>query len=187
MNQQVLVVLAAVMLLAGPDWRWQVLALVLGETALFGLLTPLWALVPRVAWLFASWMAAVILGVGAMSTPRPARRRLLPLWGARLGALAVVAVGARSGAAMAAPWFGDQAQPFVLAALFWSLTGLFQTALSDRVASLTAGELATLAGGTALFGLIEPSRLLLAALLGLQLGVALLGDYLLQRAGEVPQ
>jgi len=179
-----LVALAAVLFVLGPSWHWQVLALALGEVALLGLMVPFWSRVPLVTWLFTSWMAAAILGAGVMSLPHRSSRRALPLWGARLGALVVAAVGARLGAEALLPWFGEHARPLMITALFWSLTGMLQSGLATRPWSVIAGVLATLAGTTAFFGLVNPSRLLLAGLLGLQLVIALVGGYLAQRVAE---
>lgn len=173
--------LAGVLLLLASDWRWQVAALVLGEALLTIWMRGLWNAVALAAWLCASWMAAAVLGTALLLQPDADRGRLSPFWGMRLAALVVAAAAARLSAQVGLPWLEGAARQLAPAATFWMAVGGVQLFLATRPVSLTTGLLAVLSAGTALVGVFEPSRLLLAGLLSWQVLLALLGGWLAQQ------
>lgn len=175
-----LLLLVGLGLLLLADGRGLSLLLLIGEGALFLGLLPRWGQPSASAWLLVSWLAGLVLVSGLRWLPRRGQY-LAPLWGARLAAWPVVIGLARLGTGALKSWFGAQDTWPVFALLFWILLGMLLTGLSTSPWSLTIGVLTTLSGGTALYGLLEPSRLMLAGLLGLQSMAAWIGTVAVQR------
>lgn len=172
----------AITLLVTTDWRWSVAALGLQYLAAFSLVVGSWPLESAAVKLVAGWMAGALLGYTQLigSPPARAARRARSEIVFRIlaaGLVLLVVVGA-------APGLAAWATPISLAQAWGGLLliglGVLHTGLGSGIFARVVGLLTLFAGFEILYAAVEASTLV-AGLLGmLNLGVVLVGAYLMQ-------
>lgn len=181
-----LIGLTSLALLTSQDWRWTLTALALQTLGVFVLVSFNWPLSLAAVKLVAGWMAAAVLGVTLAGDAGGARRALRPrkltsLSGQifRLLAAAVIALTVASVAPALADW-----APGVTLAQSYAILGLM--GFGALLLGLTAqplyaviGLLTILSGFEILYAVSESSTLVAGMLAGVNLGLALVGAYLL--------
>ncbi|RME89775.1 MAG: hypothetical protein D6770_03770 [Anaerolineae bacterium] len=178
----------------GPRWRLGFLAT--QYLGVFGLVLLHWPLAMAAVKLVTGWMASALLGSAYMGMGRDERHeetegqalpqgRLFHLFMAGLVALTVVAVTPSTAALF--PGIG---QIEVTGSLLLMGMGLLHLGVTARPLRVTIGLLTVLAGFEILYAALENSILVAALLAGINLGLAVIGSYLIittrsQEKGEV--
>lgn len=178
-----LVTVTSVGLLLARDWRWLISLL---ATQYFGMLilTLLhWPLSMAAVKVVAGWMSAAILGMTRSGLPTEDRAersntlprgRLFRLFAAGVVLVIVLAVTPRVDAIMANAGFAATAGGLMLVGM-----GLLHLGVSNHILRVTFGLITTLSGFEILYATVESSILVAALLAVINLGLAMVGSYLL--------
>ncbi len=177
-----MIVLTSVGLLLARDWRWSIILLAVQYLGMFMLVLQHWPLGMASVKVVAGWMSAAILGMtrSGLSSAEPAGEDTLPrgrpfrLFAAGIVALIVVVVTPGVDAIMA-----DAGIAVTAASLFLIGMGLLHLGITAHVLRVTIGLMTVLAGFEILYSAVEGSVLLAALLAVVNLGLALVGSYLL--------
>lgn len=179
----VIITVTSVGLLLARDWRWLIIFL---ATQYFGMLilTILhWPLGMASVKVVAGWMSAAILGMTRSGLPnenRTERQSILPrgrlfrLFAAGIVILVVITATPRVDAEMADAGFAITAGSLILIGM-----GLLHLGVTDHILRVTLGLMTVLTGFEILYATVESSILVAALLAGINLGLALVGSYLL--------
>lgn len=178
----VLVSLTGVFLILGRDWRLSIIALVIQYFSVFVLVSISWVLEMAAVKLVAGWMAGAVLGMALIGTPErsPEGRSivlssvLFRLLVAGLVGLLVVSMAPRM-----APWVPGITREQLYGGLILIGMGLLHLALTSEPLRVILGLLTVLAGFEILYAAVETSALVSGLLAGVNLGLALVGAYLL--------
>lgn len=163
------------------DWRWRIGALAVQYVGVFALVLPSWPLELAAVKLVAGWMGSTVIGFtrrGMENTPPGTT--LVPtgltfrLLAAILVVIVVVAV-APSLPTWAAPISSGQAW----GALILIGMGLLNVGLSSRTFTSILGLLTIFAGFEIIYAAVEASTLVAGLLATINLGIALVGAYLM--------
>jgi len=177
---------AGLALLMNRDWRWVLAALGVQYFLAFLLITPSWPLELAAVKLVTGWMASAVLGLTRLNlTEQPGEDgKRLPTTRAFLILSAALVLLFVLGAAPAlADWAHQLSVNQAWGGLLLIGMGLLQVSLSGSSFRSIVGLLTLLCGFEILYAAVEAS-LLVAALLGiLNLGIALVGAYLLLNPG----
>ncbi len=176
------IVITASGLLLARDWRWSISLLALQYLAMFVLALQHWPLGMASVKVVAGWMSAAILGMtrSSISTTDSAgedtwpRGRPFRLFAAGIVALIVVVVTPNVDGIMA-----DAGFAITGASLFLIGMGLLQLGITADILRLTIGLMTVLSGFEILYSAVEGSVLVAALLAVINLGLALVGSYLL--------
>ena len=168
-------------LLVTRDWRWRVGALAVQYLGVFILVLPSWPLELAAVKLVAGWMASTVLGFTRQGLENnPPRPTLVPtgltfrLLAA--GLVVIVVFGVAPGLpAWAAPISSGQAW----GALLLIGMGLLNLGLSSRTLTSILGMLTIFSGFEILYAAVEASTLVAGLLATINLGIALVGAYLI--------
>jgi hypothetical protein len=180
-----LLVANSMILLVHRDWRWVQGALAMQYLLAFLLITPVWPLELAAVKLVGGWMATAILGLtrlnlAAESEEKP-RFPNSPLFLFAAAALVIVLVIG------AAPGLASWSRQFTInqawSGLFLIGIGLLLVSLSDNTPRIIIGLLTLLSGFEILYASVETSILVAGLLAILNLGIALIGSYLLLAPG----
>ncbi len=177
-----MIVITVTGLLLARDWRWSISLLALQYLAMFVLALQHWPLGMASVKVVAGWMSAAILGMtrSGLSTMDSAgedtwpRGRPFRLFAAGIVALIVVVVTPGVDAIMA-----DAGFAITGASLFLIGIGLLQLGITADILRLTIGLMTVLSGFEILYSAVEGSVLVAALLAVINLGLALVGSYLL--------
>ena len=178
-----LITVTSVGLLLARDWRWLIIFL---SAQYFGMLilTLLhWPLGMASVKVVAGWMSAAILGMTRSGLPREDKAekqsilphgRMFRLFAAGIVIVVVATVTPRVDAVMADAGFAVTTGSLLLIGM-----GLLHLGVTDHILRVIIGLMTVLAGFEILYATVEGSILVAALLAGINLGLALVGSYLL--------
>jgi hypothetical protein len=178
-----LLLVTSVGLLLARDWRWLVIFL---STQYFGMLILTlqhWPLGLSSVKVVAGWMSAAILGMTRSGLPREDRAersnilprgRLFRLFAAAMVLLIVASITPRVDGIMA-----DAGFPVTSGSLLLVGMGLLQLGVANRIMRVTTGLMTVLSGFEILYATVENSVLVAGLLAVINLGVAMVGSYLM--------
>ena len=169
-------------LLLVRDWRWNIILLAVQYLGMFVLTLQHWPLGMASVKVVAGWMAAAILGMTRSGLPDEARNeesiwprgRLFRMFAAAIILLIVRIITPRVDTIMA-----DAGFPVTTGGLLLVGMGLLHLGITARVLPVTIGLLTVLAGFEILYASVEGSVLVAALLAAINLGLALVGSYLM--------
>ncbi len=176
-----LTLVASLTLLLTLDWRWSVVALASQYIGVFLLVWLSWPLEMAVVKIVAGWMAAAALGTARASLPETATvQQLTPVNRPfRVVAACVVILVVVSVAPQTAEWVPSVRIEQVWGSLLLMGMGLLHLGLSTRPFRVILGLWTVLAGFEILYAAVESSTLVAGLLAGVNLGLAIVGSYLL--------
>lgn len=177
-----LISLSGIVLLTGRGVRWLALFLGLQYVGVFLLVYLSWSVTLAAAKLVAGWVAAVLLGVGIASLPNVRMNadrfspsgRIFRLLVAFLVWLTMVALASRLQV-----WFPHVGLEILVGSLLMIGLGALNLGLTVQPLRVIAGLLTVLGGFEILYAALENSILVAGLLASLNLGLALVGLYLL--------
>ena len=179
----ILLAITSVGLLLARDWRWLIIFL---STQYFGMLILTlqhWPLGMASVKVVAGWMSAAILGMTRSGLPREDRAersnvlprgRLFRLFAAAMVLLIVSSVTPRVDVIMADAGFAVTSGSLLLVGM-----GLLHLGVSNHILRVTLGLMTALSGFEILYATVEDSILVAGLLAVINLGLALVGSYLL--------
>ena len=179
----ILIAITSVGLLLSYDWRWLIIWLSIQYVGMFILTLQNWPLGMASVKVVAGWMGAAILGMTRSGLPQEdakqtesllPRGRLFRLFAAGITGLIVAAATPRVDAIMA-----DAGIAVTAGSLLMIGMGLLHLSITDHILRVTIGLMTILSGFEALYATVEGSVLVAALLAVINLGLALVGAYLL--------
>jgi hypothetical protein len=179
----ILIAITSVGLLLAYDWRWLIIWLSIQYVGMFILTLQNWPLGMASVKVVAGWMGAAILGMTRSGLPQEdakqtesllPRGRLFRLFAAGITGLIVAAATPRVDAIMA-----DAGIAVTAGSLLMIGMGLLHLSITDHILRVTIGLMTILSGFEALYATVEGSVLVAALLAVINLGLALVGAYLL--------
>lgn len=181
------IVLTSVGLLLASDWRWSIILLAVQFLGMFVLTLQHWPLGMASVKVVAGWMSAAVLGMtrsgltGEEADEEAAwhRGRLFRLFVAGIVLLIAAVVTPGVDTVMA-----DAGFPVTNGSLVLIGMGLLHLGISTRVLRVTIGLMTVLSGFEILYAAVEGSVLLAALLAVINLGLALVGAYLMVAADQ---
>ena len=186
-----LIVPVSAALLVIRDWRWMLGLLATLYLAAFILVAQHWPLGMAVVKLVSGWMVVAALGMSRLGLPLPEEELEVPillegsafrLFGASISVLIAVSVGPQIESLI--PGIG---LPITIGSLVLIGTGLLQLGMTSNVLRVTLGLLTELSGFEILYAAVESSILVAALLAVANLGLALVGSYLLIHSVQVEE
>jgi hypothetical protein len=174
-------------LLVARDWRWSITLLAIQYIAMFVLALQHWPLGMASVKVVAGWMAAAILGMtrSGLSNENLAeenvwpRGRLFRLFAAGIVVIIVAGVTPSVDTIMADAGFAVTTGSLLLVGM-----GLLHLGITAHILRVTIGLMTVLAGFEILYSTVEGSVLVAALLAVINLGLALVGSYLLIAASS---
>jgi hypothetical protein len=178
----VVIFMTATGLLLTRDWRWSISLLAVQYLAMFVLTLQHWPLGMASVKVVAGWMSAAILGMtrsgisetGADEEYTWPHGRLFRLFAAGIVVLVVRVVTPSVDTIMADPGFAVTGGSLLLVGL-----GLLHLGITGGVLRVTMGLMTILSGFEIIYSAVEGSVLVAALLAVINLGLALVGAYLL--------
>lgn len=177
----VVILITATGLLITRDWRWSVILLAVQYLAMFVLTLQHWPLGMASVKVVAGWMSAAILGMTRsgiadlqLDEDTWPRGRLFRLFAALIVVLIVTVVTPTVDTIMADPGFAVTGGSLLLVGL-----GLLHLGITGSVLRVTMGLMTILSGFEIIYSAVEGSVLVAALLAVINLGLALVGAYLL--------
>jgi hypothetical protein len=179
------ILVTATGLLLTRDWRWSIILLAVQYLAMFVLTLQHWPLGMASVKVVAGWMSAAILGMTRSSISEEEldeeytwpRGRLFRLFAAGIVVLIVRVVTPSVDTIMADPGFAVTGGSLLLIGL-----GLLHLGITGGVLRVTMGLMTILSGFEIIYSAVEGSVLVAALLAVINLGLALVGAYLLVAA-----
>jgi hypothetical protein len=178
----VIVVLTSVGLLIARDWRWSVILLAIQYLGMFMLTLQHWPLGMASVKMVAGWMSATILGMtrSGLSNEDLDEERIWPRGRLfRLFAAGIVVVIVAAATPTVDTIMADASFPVTTGSLILIGMGLLQLGITDYILRVTIGLMTVLSGFEILYAAVEGSVLVAALLAIINLGLALVGSYLL--------
>ncbi len=187
----ILIATTSVGLLLTHDWRWLIIWLSIQYLGMFILTLQNWPLGMASVKVVAGWMSAAILGMtrsGLSQEDVNEAKSLLPrgrffrLFAAGIIGLVVTAMTPGADTIMADAGFAITAGGLLMIGM-----GLLHLSVTDHILRVTIGLMTILSGFEVLYATVEGSVLVAALLAVINLGLALVGAYLLiaSNAAEV--
>jgi hypothetical protein len=181
----VVILITATGLLLTRDWRWSIILLAVQYLAMFVLTLQHWPLGMASVKVVAGWMSAAILGMTRSGISDEEldeeytwpRGRLFRLFAACTVLLVVTVVTPTVDTIMADPGFAVTGGSLLLIGL-----GLLHLGITGGVLRVTMGLMTILSGFEIIYSAVEGSVLVAALLAVINLGLALVGAYLLVAA-----
>ena len=178
----VLMVITSAGLLLVRDWRWSIILLAAQYTGMFILTLQHWPIGMASVKVVAGWMSAAILGMTRSGLSREAlaeeniwpRGLLFRLFAAATVVLIVAVVTPGVDTIMA-----DAGFPVTNGGLLLIGMGLLHLGITARIMHVAIGLMTVLSGFEILYSTVEGSVLVAALLAVINLGLALVGAYLL--------
>ncbi len=169
-------------LLLARDWRWSIILLAVQYLGMFELTLQHWPLGMASVKVVAGWMSAAILGMTRSGLSNEdadeeyiwPRGRLFRLFAAGIVVLIVATVTPGVDTIMADAGFAVTNGSLLLIGM-----GLLHLGITSRVLRVTIGLMTILSGFEILYSAVEGSVLVAALLAIINLGLALVGSYLL--------
>lgn len=182
----VLVSITGLVLLISQDWRLSIIALALQYVGIFILVALSWPPEMAAVKLVTGWMSGAVLGIAFANAPAkewreaefPFAYRVFRLILAGLMILVVISAGPQMAA-----WLPGAGRLQVIGGGILFGAGLLQLGLSNQPVRVVAGLLTVLGGFEVFYAIVERSTLVAGLLAGVNLGLALVGAYLLTLPG----
>lgn len=177
-----LVSLTSIFILVSQDWRYCIVALAIQYFGVFLLLYSSLPVEIAIVKIVAGWMAGAILGIAVYSGPGILKKTDDPLkFGPvfRIMAAAIIALAVTSLVFSSESWLLMISMPIRWGSFILIAIGLLQLSLSSNPLRVIIGLLTALSGFEILYAVIESSILVMGLLAGVNLGLALVGAYLL--------
>lgn len=182
----ILIVITSVGILLARDWRQLVILLSAQYIAVFILTLQHWPLGMSTVKVIAGWMGAAILGMTRSNLGdqgEAANQSILPQGRFfRFIAAGVVGVIAATTAPLVDPLLADAGLVVAAGSLLLIGMGLLHLSVTDEAMRVTIGLMTVLAGFEVLYSAVENSILVAALLATINLGLALVGAYLMTAA-----
>jgi hypothetical protein len=179
----ILVTITSVGLLLARDWRWLITFLAAQYFGMLILTLPHWPLGMASVKVVAGWMSAAILGMTRSGLPREVKAqrsnvlpqgRLFRLFAAGVVLALASSVTPRVDSVMANAGYAVTSGGLLLIGM-----GLLHLGISNHILRVTVGLMTILSGFEILYATVEGSILVAALLAIINLGLALVGSYLL--------
>ena len=178
----VLMVITSAGLLFARDWRWNIILLAVQYLGMFVLTLQHWPVGMASVKVVAGWMSAAILGMTRSGLPNKSsaeesqwpRGRLFRLFAAATVVLIVAVVTPGVDTIMA-----DAGYPVTNGGLLLIGMGLLHLGITARILRVAIGLMTVLSGFEIIYSTVEGSILVAALLAVINLGLALVGSYLL--------
>jgi hypothetical protein len=178
----ILVSLTSTYILVSKDWRFCIGALALQYIGVFLLVRASWPAEMAVTKMVSGWMAGAILGIAMMSATDQwleAEKFLKSSLLFRLMAVLILAVTITSLVLNSESWLSSIQLTTRWGSFILISMGLLQLSLTSHPLRVIIGILTSLSGFEILYAAIETSILVTGLLAGINLGLALVGAYLL--------
>jgi hypothetical protein len=178
----ILVSLTSTYILIGRDWRYCIGALALQYIGVFLLVDASWPVEMAVAKMVAGWMAGAILGIAMTSAPdtwRNSEKSIKFGLFFRIFAAAILALTIASLVLHSDNWLSMISIPLRWGSFILISFGLLQVSLTSHPLRVIIGLLTSLSGFEIIYAAIETSTLVTGLLAGVNLGLALIGAYML--------
>lgn len=173
---------AALLILLSHDWRLSISSLGVMYVGVFVLIAFSWPLEMAVVKLVAGWISSSVLGVSLVNLPN-AWYRPGQYWPSkivfRLSVAGLVGLVAISLTPFVQNWLSDALFEQVLGGLLLIGLGIFYLGLTSQPVQMVFGLLMVFAGFEILYASIEASVLVAGFLAIINMGIALVGAYLL--------
>jgi len=178
----ILVCLTSIYILVARDWRYSIGALAIQYIGVFLLVYTSWPLEMAITKMVAGWMAGAILGIAMTYIPdtrRVAEKsiRFGPIF--RILAASILALTITSLVLHTESWLSMISVPILWGSFILISFGLLQISLTSYPLMVIIGILTFLSGFEIIYAAVETSTLVTGLLAGVNLGLALVGAYLL--------
>lgn len=178
----ILVTLTSTLLLVSRDWRYSIGALAIQYIGVFLLVSTTWPVEMAVTKMVAGWMAGAILGIAIASETGSWQEsahsiKFDPVF--RFSAAIVLAITVTSVVIHAQSWFSTINILVLWGSFYLFIIGLLQLSLTSHPLRVSIGLLTSLSGFEIIYSAIETSVLVTGLLAGVNIGLALVGAYLL--------
>ena len=179
----ILVLITAVGLVLSRDWRWSLGLLAVQYFGVFWLVLGHWPLGMAVAKLITGWMAAGVLLMTRLAMPADTPEESAWPQGRlfRLFACLLIALAAASLVTLVPAWLPGISTAEAFGGLVLVGLGILHLGMTVQPARVITGLLTVLAGFEIMYASVENSLLVAALLSALNLGLALVGSYLMLR------
>ncbi|MBK9926556.1 MAG: hypothetical protein IPP66_14875 [Anaerolineales bacterium] len=177
-----LIVITSAGLLLARDWRWLIILLSVQYVGMFILVLQHWPLGMATVKIIAGWMSAAILGMTRSNLDEDAVEKYSVLPQGRffrLVAAAVVGLIAATVAPRVDAMMADAGVAVAAGSLLLIGMGLLHLGVTDQILRVTIGLMTVLAGFEVIYAAVESSVLVAALLAIINLGLALVGSYLM--------
>ncbi|MGE5123740.1 MAG: hypothetical protein ACM3H7_04430 [Acidobacteriaceae bacterium] len=178
----ILVSLAALFILASRDWRYCIAVLAVQYIGVFLLTYASWPLELAIVKMVAGWMAGAILGMAMTSLPAGYQENKASIiFGpfVRIMAAAILILAISSLVIHSQSWLAMIDLPIRWGSFMLIGIGLLQLSLTSHPFRVIIGLLTALSGFEVIYAAIETSTLVTGLLAGVNIGLALVGAYLL--------
>jgi hypothetical protein len=176
----ILLVATSVSILVSRDWRWSLACLAIQYLGVMLLVDLQWPLLMAATKLIVGGMAAVTLGMSQIGVKEPLEKKALPTGRLfRLLAAGMVLLMAFSLAARTSTWFPGVNSYQATGGLTLLSIGLLQLGMTARPFRQILGLLTLFSGFEILYSAVEVSVLVAGLLAVIDLGIALVGAYLI--------
>lgn len=178
----ILVGLTSTFILIGKDWRYCIIALALQYVGVFALVDASWPVEMAVAKMVAGWMSGAILAIAMASTSAELRESDKSVkFGLvfRVLAAIIVALAISSLVLHSETWLSMIKTTILWGSFILIGFGILQLSLASHPLRVIIGLLTALSGFEIIYAAIETSTLVTGLLAGVNLGLALVGAYLL--------
>lgn len=178
----VLVGITSLFVLISNDWRYSILALTIQYIGVFILVYASWPLEMAVAKMVAGWMCGAILGIAMASTQATWRTTenssiFSPFF--RILAAIIIILTISSLVSHSQTWLSSISNPVRWGSFILIGIGILQLSLTSIPLRIIIGLLTALSGYEVMYAAVETSTLVTGLLAGVNLGLALVGAYLL--------
>ena len=177
-----IVAITSAVLLTTRNWVWTIVALALQYIGVFLLASASWPISMSTAKLVAGWMAAAVLGMVMVATPEAIRQEE-PHWPSgrffRLFTSGLIYLGAVSIAPQASDFIPGIELVTTIGGLVLIGMGLLHLGLTSQPLRAAIGILTFLSGFEVLYAAVERAVLIAGLLAFVNMGIALVGAYLL--------
>jgi hypothetical protein len=178
----ILVSLTSIYNLVGRDWRYCIGALAVQYIGVFLLVYSSWPLEMAIAKMVAGWMAGAILGIAMTNVPdiwRDSEKfiKFGPIF--RILAALILALTITSLVLHTETWLSMISVPILWGSFVLISFGLLQLSLTSHPLRVIIGLLTSLSGFEIIYAAIENSTLVTGLLAGVNLGLALVGAYIM--------
>lgn len=182
----ILVTLTSLLLLISRNWRWSIAALALQYIGVFLLVALNWPIEMAVTKIVAGWMAGAVLGIAIseafVASPEnwSGADKLSPSSSIfRLLAAILVGLVVLSAAPNVIEWIPGASLPLLWGSLILIGNGLLHLGLSTQPLRVVLGLLTIMSGFEIIYSAVETSTLVAGLLAAVNLGLALIGAYLI--------
>jgi len=177
----ILVSLTSTYILIGKDWRFCIGAMAVQYIGVFILVNASWPVEMAVAKMVAGWMAGAILGIAMTNVPETwieseKSIKFGPIF--RILAALILALTITSLVLHSETWLSMISIPIRWGSFILISFGLLQISLTSHPLRVIIGLLTSLSGFEIIYAAIETSALVTGLLAGVNLGLALVGAYL---------